>query len=1101
MNRNSILKLSLSCLIAMSGIGTTQAQLYEGFKNPTTNEVRPRVWWHWMNGNITKDGIYKDLMWMHNSGIGGAQSFDAGLTTPQIVKQRLIYMTPEWKDAFQYATHLTDSLGMELATAASPGWSQSGGPWVKPKDGMKKLVWRELRVNGGKSVKMAMPAPFTTSSAFQNIPTQNEAFTAESPAASEYYEDIAVLACRLSDDDLSMKEMNPKITASNGTFTLEQLSNTDLNDFAPLEIDKTSGVSYLTFDFGKPQLIRGISLTSDMIASQTTASSARELEASNDNISYHKVVDVPAGGVNEQTITFPAVTARYFRVAFHKPGADPLAAFGGTTGNSNAPIITKISELVFLTSPYINRSETKAGFCPDASLQSYVTPDEKGITEVINITDKMDANGNLDWNAPKGKWKILRFGFALTGKKNHPASPEATGLEVDKMDAQAVSDYMNYYLDMYKDATGNKLGKGGMEYIVTDSYEAQQNTWTKLLPEEFEKRCGYALLPWLPVLTGQIVKNTTESEQFLWDWRKTIGDLVVENYYENLNGILAARGMKRYSESHENGRVYMPDGMDVKKKADIPMSAMWVPTAGFGGVNNINAQADIRESASVSHIYGQKFVAAESLTTVGMLQNAWAYCPENLKPTADLEFASGLNRIVVHTSVHQPVDDKVPGLGLMIFGQWFNRHDTWSGQAKAWTDYLARTSYMMQQGQFVADVAYYYGEDNNITGLFGETPPAVPKGYNFDYVSSDALRNVLQADNDHVTSSKTGMTYRLLALDKNCNRMSIAVLRKLDELSKAGVQICGERPTQKAELNGSEEEFNRLINEIWSRPNVHAGQTMEQVLASLNVRPDFSYQSNDNADLLFVHHNTDKGGFYWVNNRNDQKEDVTLSFRITGKKPEIWHPETGVKEPASYTIANDRTQVTTTLTPNDAIFVVFEEAATENSVTIPAKSNTELLTISTPWNVKFQEHRGAPAEATFNTLASFTENSNEGIKYFSGVATYTNSFKLDKKALKNGGQILLDLGSVKNLAEVTVNGQNLGVIWKTPFCIDITSAVKKGINNLEVKVVNMWPNRLIGDAQPNVKEKITYTTMPFYKPTTALLPSGLLGPVKVVSEK
>jgi hypothetical protein len=513
------------------------------------------------------------------------------------------------------------------------------------------------------------------------------------------------------------------------------------------------------------------------------------------------------------------------------------------------------------------------------------------------------------------------------------------------------------------------------------------------------------------------------------------------------------------------------------------------------------AQADIRESASVSHIYGQKYVAAESMTVAGTSQNAWAYCPENLKPTADLEFASGLNRIVVHTSVHQPVDDKVPGLGLMIFGQWFNRHDTWSGQAKAWTDYLARTSYMMQQGQFVADVAYYYGEDNNITGLFGITPPAVPQGYNFDYVNADALKTMLHAVNGTLTSSKTGMNYRLLVLDKNCNRMSLSVLRKLDELSKAGVQICGEKPTLKAEMEGSMDEFNSLVNEIWSHPNVHAGQTMEQVLASLNVRPDFSYQSKDDADLLFVHHNTDKGGFYWVNNRNDQKENVTLSFRITGKKPEIWHPETGVKEPANYTIANNRTQVTTTLTPNDAIFVVFEEAATENSVTIPAKSNTELLTISTPWNVKFQEHRGAPAEATFNTLASFTENSNEGIKYFSGVATYTNSFKLDKKALKNGGQIMLDLGSVKNLAEVTVNGQNLGVIWKTPFCIDITSAVKKGINNLEVKVVNMWPNRLIGDAQPNVKEKITYTTMPFYKPTTALLPSGLLGPVKVISEK
>ncbi len=373
--------------------------------------------------------------------------------------------------------------------------------------------------------------------------------------------------------------------------------------------------------------------------------------------------------------------------------------------------------------------------------------------------------------------------------------------------------------------------------------------------------------------------------------------------------------MKRYSESHENGRALIADGMEVKRTAAVPMSAMWTPSIMNGG-DQTSYQADIRESASVSHLYGQNLVAAESLTAFGFGGNAWSYSPEKLKPTADLELASGLNRFVIHTSVHQPVDDKIPGLGLGPFGQWFTRHETWAGQAKAWTDYLSRSSYMLQQGKFVADVLYYYGEDNNITSLFGKKLPAVPEGYNYDFVNADALIHLLSVK-DGMIITPSGMSYQLLVLDSNAVKMSLPVLRKLRDLVKAGAAISGVKPAGSPSLSDDAKEYNQILNEIWGSANVRVmtGKSMSDALTTLNVNPDFTY-SKPAADsrLLFVHRKLSGGDIYWINNRKDRDEKTEVIFRTTGKIPELWHPETGKTEPLSYTIENGFTKVPLTLT-------------------------------------------------------------------------------------------------------------------------------------------------------------------------------------------
>ena len=586
--------------------------------------------------------------------------------------------------------------------------------------------------------------------------------------------------------------------------------------------------------------------------------------------------------------------------------------------------------------------------------------------DVVDLTSKMRPDGKLDWTPPAGRWTILRFGYSLTGARNSPASPEATGLEVDKLDRAHVKAYFDNYLDQYKNATGGLMGKRGLQYVITDSWEAGVANWTDRMFAEFAKRRGYDMHPWLPVLAGRIVESAETSDRFLWDFRKTLADLVAENHYDQLTDILHARGMGRYTESHEGGRAFIGDGMEVKRRADIPMSATWLERPGKA---SRQYDADVQESASVAHIYGQNLVAAESLT---VYRNAWAYSPETLKSTADRMMANGLNRFIIHTSVHQPVDDKIPGLGLGPFGQWFTRHETWAEMAKPWTTYLSRSSFMLQQGTFVADIAYFYGEDSNVTALFGEKMPDIPAGYRLDFVNADALINRLSVKDGRIITA-TGMSYRLLALDPNSRHMSLAVLRKIRDLVSAGAAVVGPKPIDSPSLADDQAEFRSIADELWGpgigKGKVFGGLTIAQALASIGASPDFEYtKPREDTSLMFVHRALPDGDLYWVVNGNTRPETLEASFRVTGKEPELWHAETGLVEPASYLIANGRTIVPLRLAPDDAVFVVFRRASTAPARALPDPVETDLTTIAGPWDVAFQPGRGAPAKIRLRNL-------------------------------------------------------------------------------------------------------------------------------------
>jgi hypothetical protein len=1113
-------------LMLMGLIGPMRGQssgdaLENGFKTPP-NSAKPRVWWHWMNGNITKEGIKLDLEWMNRVGIGGFQNFDASLGTPQLVDKRLVYMTPEWKDAFLFTTKLADQLGLEEAIAGSPGWSESGGPWVKPSQGMKKVVWSETSIEGGKPFAGALPHPPTVTGPFQNIPLFDFLATISGPASTPptFYADTAVIAYRTPASDIPVSSLQPKITSSGGNLDLAVLTDGDLVKTTQLPKPPAEKQAWIQYDFSGPQTMNAVTLVlNDPGAAAANlfgeALSIADVEASDDGQTFRKLIDIPNNGGQEHTIAFPATTARFFRVAFtDKPPAgigehtfDVENPFGDFSGRKPDPNF-EITELVLHPGARVNRFEEKAAYAKIVSLDGFETPpvalaDAIRKDDILDLTFKMQPDGTLDWTPPQGRWVVLRFGYSLTGVTNHPASPEGTGLEVDKLNREDVKQYMNTYLDHYKSTVGELMGKRGLRYVVNDSWEAGTANWTDDMVAEFTKRRGYDPRPWLPVLTGRVIESSETSDRFLWDFRKTLGDLLAEYHYDQINDILHQRSLGHYGESHEEGRAFIGDGMEVKRSNDVPMSAMWTQKPGLNK-EQFGYNADIRESASVAHIYGQNLVAAESMTASS---GAWAWSPATLKPTADKEMAMGLNRFVIHTSVHQPLLDKQPGLALGPFGQWFTRNETWAEQATPWIRYLARSSYLLQQGHFAADIAYFYGEDSNLTALFGKKGPEIPEGYNFDYCNADALIHKLSVVDGQLATA-SGMRYRVLALDPHSQHMSLPVLRKIRDLVQSGAIVAGPKPTDTPSLSDDPKEFQSLADQIWGsgtgersfgKGRVYAGLKVADVLATMQVSPDFEYSKLPrDTEVLFVHRKLSDGNLYYVDNRRDQNEDLEATFRVTGKEAEIWHPDTGAIEPASFRIAGGRTTVPLHLDPWGTVFVVFRHAAKTPSRTLPKISDSSIATVEGPWDLSFQADRGAPAKITLDRLASWSDSADEGVKYFSGTGTYTKTIQAPGDWFKPGTRLSIDLGEVKNLAEVSVNGKPLGIVWKTPYRVDVTEVMKAGANTVEIKVTNPWVNRIIGDRQPNVTKTYTFTSPKYYKADSKLVPSGLLGPVQII---
>lgn len=1132
------------------------SDLVKIFSKPP-KDARPQVWWHWMDGNVSKEGIRKDIEWMNRNGIGGFHQFDAGgVNMQRAAKVKLPYLSDGWKDAFRFALNLANSLDMDVTIASAPGWSSTGGTWVKPEDAIKKLEWRSIDTRGGR-ISVQLPDLYNVVGPYQDYHTDNDRIKIE-----PYGKDLYVLAVRLPYSDKSMNALGAQVSKSESTISVE---------------------------FRKPQTIKSLTLKTMAMGDRprTGKPECRNiLECSDDGLKWRKVCDIEPTVLPYLTVNVPPTCAQFFRVKGEK-----------------------LESLELFTVMKINHSQELGGFGIVHDFWKYHTPYSKDAirtSDIIDLTGKMTADGKLECSLPAGRWRIYRFGWSITGKINHPASPEATGLEVDKLDPDAWMRYFRTYLDLYKDAADGMLGEKGIRYLLVDSYEAGAYTWTPKLAKEFKARRGYDLLPWLPVLAGEIIGSSQASERFLWDWRRTLGELFCENY-DRINEIVNEYDLAgRYTESHEGGRAYTGDGMDPKIKATIPMAAFWMENTPTGS-SVPSAICDIRESASVSHIYGQRLVAAESFSVNGDEGRAYTYCPENMKYIADVGLSAGVNRFVIHESASQPNDQYLPGLQLFRYGQWLHRNETWGEYAWVLTDYLARSSSMLQQGNSIADILLYYGEDLNITGLYGgqafSSLPQVPDGYNYDFANPTVLRSGIKVENGSLVAP-SGARYRVLLLDRNCEVMSLDILKKIKEFADAGVIICGKEPKSCAGLKADDRAFASIVDDVWHsrRKNVFV-KGLEDCLRRSGIQPDFratvtspvastgsvtsgsaghfdKFSDQEDAveapanapdsygDFKYVHRTLpDSTQVYWVRNFFGKDSNVELSFRDGGKFAAIFNPENGEVTDAEINNDNGRSTVSLPLLSADARFIVlsnkpqikvtidtvfvnttdttlictsdstevhpvdslasaghFDTSADSTqrklsdqhiSVAEPAEATTDpvvrhssptieatsIQTVNTTWHVHFDQKNGGTADEEFRELVSWTRKENPIVKYFSGTVVYKTTVAIDSTQLATSARIFIDLGVVKNIADISINGTQAGVLWKAPFrTADIKPLLKEGDNLLEIKVTNVWRNRMIGDVQPGEKHPVTAIRR-FYKSTDKLLPSGLLGPVRIIGNR
>jgi hypothetical protein len=1115
------------------------------FQNPP-EAAKPRVWWHWMSGNVSKEGITADLEWMHRVGIGGMQMFDGDLGVARYIEKPVIWMTPEWKDAFRHAGAEAERLGLEMTMAASGGWSETAGPWVKPEAAMKKVVWSETRLPGPQAFAGKLPEPPRVNGPFQGIavvdlpsspmiggaPGISRPPQAEGPRDPTFYADTVVLAYRLPPSESIAPPTVPNVSASDASFSGATLMDGDYSTWEDLKFADGQNRSWIQLEYPAPFSARSVTIGFPQPSSrQIPPMPNGDFSYSQDGRAWTKLVSLPDSppylrAFSVRTFSFAPISARYFRLSLERVQLSADQLVRGLT----PPTSYQIAEIGLSPAPRISFFEDKAGFGTFVAAADTTTPDVTSAeavspTQVVDLTSKMGPDGSLSWQVPEGNWAVVRMGYSLTGKKNHPATPEATGFEVDKLSGLHVRDYMKTYTGMVSGAVSPNYSKS-FRYFLMDSWEAGQENWTEEMLEQFKRRRGYDPTPYLLTLTGRIVGSSKDSDAFLWDFRRTLAEMLADNHYKLATNFLAKQKVGLYAEAMGISLPTTGDGLLNKGQVTIPMGEFWTPIA---GVSDFPArEADVLEAVSAGHIYGKNIIATESFTS-NPSTPGWGQTPFYLKQLADQNFARGVNRIVFHTSDHQPfTDDKhKPGITLGYYGQHYSRNMTWAEQAIAWNTYLARCSYMEQAGKPVVDVAYFYGESAPVTvPYWKEFSPGVPLGLARDYVNSDIILNHASVVNGDLALSG-GSYYRVLVIPDEFDRLSIPLVRKLSELVKAGATVVAPRVKDSPSLadKGASSELRALSVALWGsdvaaqgahafgKGKIYWGTPLPAVLAALHVDPDFTFDPPKNvtpydypspktsAEVVWNHRRAEDNDIYFVANQRMRTEDLVVHFRVAGKSAELWHPDTGMIEPAVSANGGNQSMLSLHLTPEESVFVVFRHRGTSGE---PAatQATEPLLAITNPWKVSFPPNLGAPSEIELNSLSSWTTSVDQGVKYFSGTATYTNHFTLPDQWERSNPKVILDLGRVREFARVRLNDKVVpDILWKPPFTVDVTSTLRSGLNIVEIQVTNLWPNRIIGDQQPEAKERYTFTVYGAYQADSPLVESGLLGPVKLFAIK
>ncbi|MDR2130416.1 MAG: glycosyl hydrolase [Odoribacteraceae bacterium] len=988
------------------GPGKDISSIEKGFKHPPSS-ARAGVYWYFMDGNFSKDAVTKDLVAMKEAGIGHVLFLEVNVGVP---RGKVDFLSEEWLDLFAFMVHECERLDIGITLGVGPGWTGSGGPWVKGEESMQHLVYAPVNVSGAGKKTLQLPKPGPVEPIFRREPAVQAEW-------ERFYEDVAVLAF-----PANTSRIDTGYVVDGGYLRMREIEERALY--------------------------------------------------------YRKPYSSVSFGVKEYLSTYHSYAAR--------PGDTPVA---------------------------------KAA--------------------VIDLTALLQPDGSLTWEVPAGEWTVMRFGSRNNGNATRPAPLPGLGLEADKFDTTALDHHLDYFVGRLFARSGFTKAnpRGGLQMLHMDSWEMGSQNWTARFREEFTRRRGYDPLPFYPVYAGVMVQSREESERFLWDLRLTSQELVLENH---------AGHIKRYAKRHGMGLSIEPYDMtptsdlELAVVADVPMCEFWSLDRGH------NTSFSTGEGASAAHLLGQSLVPAESFTG----RDAWQQHPASMKNQGEWAWASGINRFVYHTFAHQALPDSLrPGMTMGPYGVHWDRNQTWWYLSRAYHDYVARGQFMLQQGRTVADILYLTPEGAPHvfrapgSALEGDHPMLPDrKGYNFDACPPSLLYRA--AVKNGSVAFPGGASYRLLVLP--CfETMTPALLKKIKELVREGATVVGLPPEKSPSLSNypaCDNEVQALARELWGDGKPPAALTarafgkgtifwgdelrteadrlyprydLTATILAGSVPPDFTSSS---GKIRYTHRAANDVDIYFVSNRTGNVVTTECTFRVTGKQPELWHPVTGkIRALPEYTDAGGGTGIPLKFDVHEGYFIVFRDKARAPSSARNFPEPENIATLDAPWTVAFDPKWGGPAVTLFDKLVDWSAHPDDGIKYYSGTAFYRQSF--DMPDHEKGGELYLDLGKVKNMARVRLNGKDLGTVWTTPWRVEITSAVKPKNNKLEIEVVNLWPNRLIGDEQlpydgvehgqwprwllegkPRTSGRFTFAPVNHYRKDSQLLESGLIGPVTLLKK-
>lgn len=1084
------------------------SNLAEEFRNPPAT-AKPKTWFHAMSGNMTKEGLTKDLESMAAVGIGGSLLFNV---TQGIPNGPIKYNSEEHHELITHAATESERLGLSFGVHNCDGWSASGGPWVTPEESMKMVVWSETVVTGGMISKQL------------KTPTKREG----------WYKDIAVLAYPALASEVDDSNNTPVISASDANLDISLISNGKIDAETKLAAKKDES-PWIQFSYDNPKTIRSAKIIFNDRNSTTI------LQTSLDGVSFTDVRELfkVRTGKGEWAINdhFEGVTSSYFRLKF----------------NQN----TTLKEAQLTSNYFINNplGRTAIARTEDHALDAIGNPAPDMLidaSQIRNLSEHMDESGNLKTDLPEGNWTIMRFGYTSTGAFNNPASDEGRGLEVDKLSRPPFKKHYDAFIKKVVTNVGS-AAPNAMQYIEIDSYEMGGQNWTEDFNATFKAAKGYDFIKMLPLVAGRFMGNAEDSEAILSDYRSVISDLMTKNYFEYFTELCNADGLKSYIEPYGFGPL---NDLDIGGVTDIPMGEFWM-----------NRPITQTESAvSSAHIYGKPVISAESFTSNPGIN--WKGHPAMAKTSGDLGWTYGINEFMFHRYAHQANPNVAPGMTMNRWGFHFDRTQTWWENAgAAWFKYIARGSHLLRQGVPVSDVLIYVGEGAPNSAYYrNDISPAIPKTINFDNVNTDVLLNRITIDKNQLTLPE-GTAYKLLLL-QNTKTLSLATAQRILEIAESGVPVYGTVPEALAGYKKSKEAidtFKKTRSKL--QTVIKPLSDWQSVLAANTMKPDLELINQEAID--YAHRKTATEDIYFFFNQDSVSKTFNAQFRIENKIPELWNPMDGsITKQGQFISKNGTTATHIHLNAGESIFVVFREdvgntlhiknsiqsittsltedntlqatTAVNGNYTIPLSSNTSWevaitdipkeIDLSKDWDVSFEKKGGYDGTVPFDSLVDWRVHPKDSIKYYSGTASYKKSFSLTATQVKEDTHTHLALGEVYIVAAVKVNGKPVAVSWMPPFKVAITKFVTAGENTLEIELTNQWSNRLIGDERYPANDggyqlgphratdltmpkwytnneprpagkRTTFTTAPFYKKDSPLMPSGLLGPVQLQFSK